>query len=116
MPSTRGLRRQVPDPYLYIHPDAAAKRRVAEGDWVSLETTEGAIRLRVKLDSDLHPEVAVGEEGWWQACPELGLPGYDPLSADGGNLNLILDDSVTDPLSGSVPLRGRPCEVRPATN
>jgi anaerobic selenocysteine-containing dehydrogenase len=114
--SIPSLRRQVPEPYLYIHPDAAAKRRVGEGDWVSLETTGGAIRLRAKLDSDLHPEVVVGEEGWWQACPELGLPGYDPLSADGGNLNLILDDGVIDPLSGSVPLRGRPCEVRPATN
>jgi anaerobic selenocysteine-containing dehydrogenase len=114
--SIPSLRRQVPEPYLYIHPDAATKRRVGEGDWVSLETTGGAIRLRAKLDSDLHPEVVVGEEGWWQACPELGLPGYDPLSADGGNLNLILDDGVIDPLSGSVPLRGRPCEVRPGTN
>jgi anaerobic selenocysteine-containing dehydrogenase len=111
--SIPSLRRQVPEPYLHIHPDAAAKRQVEEGDWVSLETAAGAIRLRAKLDSDLHPEVVVGEEGWWQACLELGLPGYDPLSADGGNLNLILDDGVIDPLSGSVPLRGRPCEVRP---
>jgi anaerobic selenocysteine-containing dehydrogenase len=102
----------VPEPYLHLHPDTATKRQVQEGDWVSVETVMGAIRLRAKLDADLHPEVIVGEEGWWQACPELDLPGYDPLSSAGGNLNLILDDSAVDPLSGSVALRGRPCEVR----
>jgi anaerobic selenocysteine-containing dehydrogenase len=110
--SIPSLRHQVPEPYLHLHPDTATKRQVQEGDWVSVETVMGAIRLRAKLDADLHPEVIVGEEGWWQACPELDLPGYDPLSAAGGNLNLILDDSEVDPLSGSVALRGRPCEVR----
>ncbi|MCP3990511.1 MAG: hypothetical protein GY724_15645 [Actinomycetia bacterium] len=87
-------------------------REIQDGDWVWLESPVGTIRLRAKLDSDLHPEDVVGEEGWWQACPELVLPGYDPLSSAGGNLNLILDDGVVDPLSGSVPLRGRPCQVR----
>jgi hypothetical protein len=54
----------------------------------------------------------VGEEGWWQACLELDLPGYDPLSSDGGNLNLIIDDNLIDPLSGASPLRGQPCDVQ----
>jgi anaerobic selenocysteine-containing dehydrogenase len=109
--SVPSLRRSVPEPYLYLHPETAAERHVSDGDWVSLEIASGTIRLRAKLDPDLHPEVVVGEEGWWQACPELGLPGYDPLSPRGGNLNLILDDSVIDPVSGSIPLRGRPCQV-----
>ena len=52
--------------------------------------------------------------GWWQACPDLGLPGYDPFSAEGANVNLIIDNDVIDPITGSVPHRSYPCRVAPA--
>jgi len=110
--SIPSLRRKVPEPILYMHPDTAKQRRITDGEWASLCTPVGSIRLRAKLDEHLHPEVVAGEEGWWQACGELDLPGYDPLSPDGGNLNLVIDDKLSDPLSGSSPLRGQPCDVR----
>jgi anaerobic selenocysteine-containing dehydrogenase len=110
--SIPSLRREVPEPSLHMHPETARQRSIADGEWVALRTPVGSIRLKAKLDEHLHPEVVVGEEGWWQACRELDLPGYDPLSSDGGNLNLVIDDNVIDLLSGSVPLRGQPCEVR----
>ena len=110
--SIPGLRREVPEPILQMHPDTAKQRNIADGEWAALCTPVGSIRLRVKLDEYLHPEVVAGEEGWWQACGELDLPSYDPLSSDGGNLNLVIDDELFDPLSGSSPLRGQRCEVR----
>jgi anaerobic selenocysteine-containing dehydrogenase len=106
------LRREVPEPILQMHPDTAKQRHITDGEWAALHTPVGSIRLRVKLDEYLHPEVIAGEEGWWQACSELDLPGYDPLSSEGGNLNLVIDDKLIDPLSGSSPLRGQPCDVR----
>jgi anaerobic selenocysteine-containing dehydrogenase len=110
--SIPGLRREVPEPVLHMHPDTAKQRRITDGEWAALCTPVGSIRLRAKLDEHLHPEVVAGEEGWWQSCGELDLPGYDPLSSDGGNLNLVIDDKQMDPLSGSSPLRGQPCDVR----
>ncbi len=110
--SIPALRREVPEPSLHMHPDTATQRRIADDEWVALLTPVGSIRLRAKLDEHLNPDVVVGEEGWWQACRELDLPGYDPLSSDGGNLNLVIDDKLTDPLSGASPLRGQPCDVR----
>jgi anaerobic selenocysteine-containing dehydrogenase len=110
--SIPGLRQEVPEPFLHVHPDTAKKRGMADGEWAALRTPAGSIQLKVKLDSSLDPTVVVGEEGWWQSCGELDLPGYDPLSSQGGNLNLVIDDKLIDPVSGSSPLRGQPCDIR----
>jgi len=110
--SIPGLRQEVPEPCLHVHPDTAGQRGVEDGEWAALCTPAGTIRLRIKLDEYLDPEVVVGEEGWWQGCGLLDLPGYDPLSSGGGNLNLVIDDKLIDPLSGSSPMRGQPCDVR----
>jgi hypothetical protein len=51
------------------------------------------------------------QHGWWQACGELGLPGYDPLSADGANINLVIGAETFDPVSGAAPHRSYRCEI-----
>jgi hypothetical protein len=48
------------------------------------------VRARAKLNDTLKPEVVCGQHGWWQACPEIGAPGYDPFSPEGANFNLII--------------------------
>jgi hypothetical protein len=67
----------------------------------------------VKLNASLDPGVVVGQHGWWQACDELGLPGYPPYGPDSANLNLVLRQGPSDPVSGSAPMRASVCEVRP---
>ncbi|MER5890365.1 molybdopterin-dependent oxidoreductase [Streptomyces sp. NPDC001941] len=106
------LRRRASDPHLDLSPRTAAARGIREGQWVELTTRLGAIRLRARFDESLHPGVVVGEYGWWEAAPDLGLPGADPLGAAGSNYNRLVDDADSDPLSGSVPLRSQACEVR----
>jgi anaerobic selenocysteine-containing dehydrogenase len=105
------LRRSAPDPQLEMHPAAAAARRVGAGDWVSLDTPDGSIRARVKLNASLDPGVVVAQHGWWQGCEELDLPGYPPYGPDSANLNLVLRQGPSDPVSGSAPLRAWVCEV-----
>jgi len=106
------LRRHQPDPVAEIHPDTAAARGVADGDWIALETPSGRIRVRARLRDTMHPDVVSASYGWWQGCAELGLPGYDALGADGANFNLLISDAAADPISGSVPHRSYICEIR----
>jgi anaerobic selenocysteine-containing dehydrogenase len=108
------LRRRAPDPEVELHPAAAAERRIGAGDWVIIETPEGSVRARARLNESLEPGVACGQHGWWQACPEIGAPGYDPFGPDGANLNLIIGNAAIDPISGSVPHRAYVCQVRRA--
>jgi anaerobic selenocysteine-containing dehydrogenase len=108
------LRRLAPDPEVELHPSAAAERGIRPGDWVQIETPLGSVRARAKMNDTLAPDVVCGQHGWWQACPELGLPGYDPFDSEGANLNLIIGNDAIDPISGSVPHRAYLCEVRRA--
>lgn len=99
------LCRKVPDPDVELHPAAAATRAIRAGDWVVVESPHGAMRARARLNDTLDPEVVCCEDGWWEACPEIGAPGDDPFSADGSNYNLLISNAAMDPGSGSVPHR-----------
>jgi anaerobic selenocysteine-containing dehydrogenase len=108
------LRKHALHPEVQLHPDAARVRMIANGDWVSIETPEGSVRARARLNQDLDPRVVIGEHGWWQACAEIGAPGYDPFGPDGANLNLIISRAALDPVSGTPSVRAYLCEIRPA--
>jgi anaerobic selenocysteine-containing dehydrogenase len=106
------LRRQAMEPEVELHPKAAAERGIRPGDWVRVATPEGSICARARLNDTLKPEVVCGQHGWWQACPEIGGPGYDPFDAEGANFNLLIGNTAIDPISGSVPHRAYVCQIR----
>jgi anaerobic selenocysteine-containing dehydrogenase len=105
------LRRKVPYPYVEVHPDTAAELNLSDGQWVKLETPYGSIQLKVKVTDFILPGVVATQHGWWQSCPELGLPGFDPLSAAGSNVNLIINDDRRDPVTGSIPIKSYRCRL-----
>jgi anaerobic selenocysteine-containing dehydrogenase len=107
------LRKQAMDPEVELHPTTAAARNIQPGDWVKIETPEGSVRARARMNDSLQPNVVCGQHGWWQACQEIGASGYDAFDAGGANLNLIIGNDAIDPISGSVPHRAYLCEVRP---
>jgi len=108
------LRRHALHPEVQLHPDAARARMIANGDWVSIETPDGSVRARARLNEDLDPRVVIGEHGWWQPCAEIGAPGYDPFGPDGANLNMIIGRAALDPVSGTPSVRAYLCEIRRA--
>src|SRR5271157_3353742 len=108
------LRKHAPHPEVQLHPDAARARMIANGDWVAIETPDGSVRARARLNEDLDPRVVIGEHGWWQPCAEIGAPGYDPFGPDGANLNLIIGRAALDPVSGTPSQRAYLCEIRRA--
>ena len=107
------LRKRFPEPVVEVGPELARARGIEEGQWAELSTRNSAVRMRARINPDLHPEVVVAEHGWWQDAPDLALPGSDPLRAGGTNYNLLVDDEQHDPVSGSVPMRSTGCDIRP---
>ena len=105
------LRRHVPDPEVELHPETAAGRNIAEGDWVEIATPKGSVRARATFNDTLAPGVVCGQHGWFEPCEELGLPGHPPFGPGSANLNLVLSQTPSDPISGSSPLRAQICEV-----
>jgi anaerobic selenocysteine-containing dehydrogenase len=106
------LRKHAPHPEVELHPETAGVRGIAAGDWVAIETPEGSVRARARLNPSLDARVVCGQHGWWQACKELGAPDYDPFGPDGANLNLVISGEARDPISGTPPHRAYLCEVR----
>jgi anaerobic selenocysteine-containing dehydrogenase len=106
------LRKLAPHPEVELHPETAKARGVTAGDWVAIETPEGSVRACVRLNASLDTRVVCGQHGWWQACKELGAPGYNPFGPDGANLNLIIGGDARDPVSGTASHRAYLCEIR----
>jgi anaerobic selenocysteine-containing dehydrogenase len=109
------LRRTVPEPFLEIHPNTAKAQGIQAGEWISLETPTGKVKLKAKFNDSLHPKVVATVYGWWQACQELKLNGHDPFNANGANTNLLVANSDVDPVSASVAHRSQRCRVRRET-
>lgn len=112
-----GVRRSARHPVVAMHPDSAARRGIDDGSWVEIVTDNGRARACARFDADLDERVVCAGFGWWQACPDLAAPGYEPLAEDGSSANyaLLIGWSARDPVSGSVPLRQYRCDVRPLT-
>lgn len=108
------LRERVPHPYLEINPTQADELGIQEGDAALLETHHGSITLQARFREDIAYDVVCTQNGWWQGCDALNLPGYDPYSAQGANVNLLYRTNHIDPISGSVPIKGWPCRVKKA--
>jgi hypothetical protein len=66
------------------------------------------------VDPDLAPtasDVVCGQHGWAEPCEELDLPGHPPFGPKSANLNLVLGQTPSNPISGSSPLRAQVCDV-----
>lgn len=94
------LREVQPDPWIHIHPDTAKARGIKDGDWVIVASPHGWIKAKALYFPGIRPDTVMGLHGWWQACDELGLPGY-PLLDGGANVNILYS---TDPKKAFDPL------------
>ena len=106
------LRKHVPYPYLEINPKRAQALGIQDEHPVLLETPHGSITLTARFSDDISPDVVCTQNGWWQACEARDLPGYDPYSSKGANVNLLYETKNIDPISGSLPIKGYPCRVK----
>ena len=97
------LRRVLPEP--------VASREIADGDWVAIVTPVGRVRARARLVASLADGVVGAQHGWWPGSTELGLLGYDPLSANGANVILVIGNEGIDPVSNVAAYRSYHCKI-----
>ena len=107
------LRKTAPNPLAEIHPDTAVRFGVKHDEWVVVETPSGRVRALAHVTDAIMPGVVCCSHGWWEACAELGLPGFDPFTAEGANQNLLVTNEIHDPVSGGTPHRSTLCRVLP---
>jgi len=100
-----------PDPIAELSPSTAIIHRVDEGDWLAITTPQGRVRARARLNTTLADGIVAARHGWWQACAELDLPGYNALDAEGANINLTIGVEAAAPVSGAAPHRCYPCRI-----
>ena len=103
------LRRRVPEPLVELHPDLAREKGIVETDWVIIQTRVGSMRARAKITEGVAADAVCAQYGWWEPCPDLGLPGYELTEA---NYNAVIDDESYDQASGSNAMHGCPCSIR----
>ncbi len=105
------LRKRSMQPLLDIATAVGRERGIEDGDPVIVTTRIGSARFVARLVDTLQPETVVAEFGWWQACPEIGAPGF-PLEGPGNShYNGLISSDHADPTSGSVPLRSFRCDI-----
>ena len=112
--SLPSLRAKTPEPLVELNPEDADDLGILPRAPVHLETRVNAVTMKAHLNPELPRKVVRVMHGWWQGCPDLGLPGYDPFGRDGANVNLVIDNDVIDPITGSVPHRSYPCRIMAA--
>lgn len=104
------LRELAAEPHFMVNPRTAAERDIGEGDWCNIESPSGTrpIAMRAHLTEGVHPKVIIAPHGWWQGCPELGLPDYKNNSA---NINCLISDQKYDPDLATPGMRSSLCKI-----
>ena len=109
--------RQVPwlrelhrDPVVEIHPEAARREGIRDGDWVIIESPRGKVRQRAKLFTGMDPRIVSAEHAWW--FPEKEAPGHGWESS---NINILTDNAykACDPAMGATHVRTLLCRIYP---
>ncbi len=94
-----------------LHPDDAARLGLRDGEPVRIASRVGEIELPVEVDAALMPGVVSVPHGWGHAVDGVGwrLAAAQP----GANSNLLADELLLDPVSGTAVLNGIPVELAP---
>jgi anaerobic selenocysteine-containing dehydrogenase len=93
-----------------IHPEAAAREGIREGDWVVIESPRGKVRKRAQLFEGMDPRIVAAQHAWW--FPEKKDPGH---GWDESNINILTDNAYTncDPAMGATHIRSLLCRIYP---
>jgi anaerobic selenocysteine-containing dehydrogenase len=88
------LAARMPQPVAELHPEAARRAGIGDGERVAVVSPRGRIELQARVTERVHPECVVVPAGWSDA-----------------NANLLTDDVSLDPISGFPSFRSGVCRV-----
>ncbi len=109
----QAIRYLYPDPYFSIHPDAAEKYHISQGDWCWIETRRGRIKMRADVQQEVDPRVIFCPRGWWFPERDGSADLDNPFGCLESNVNTLtsVDAEHCDPMGGSWANRGLLCKV-----
>jgi anaerobic selenocysteine-containing dehydrogenase len=95
-----------------VHPDDAERLGLADGEEAVVRSRAGEIVVPVEVTDEVMPGVVSIPHGWGHDLPgvSLGVAGEHA----GTNTNVLADELVVEPLSGTAVLNGIPVELEPA--
>jgi anaerobic selenocysteine-containing dehydrogenase len=98
------LRRVNPDPVVEVNPTTTALGS-SKTDGYRLLRRGGSVRAQAHQNPSIADGVVGGQYGWWQSCPDLGLP-VTTRSGPMLQTSIVwIGDEVLDPISGAAPHR-----------
>ena len=99
---------------MLVNPKDAALLGLEDGGPAKVSSRVGSIELTVTLTEEIMPGVVSIPHGWGHDLPGAALS----VAAErpGVNSNLLTDETLLDPLSGTSVLNGIPVQVRPVTS
>jgi anaerobic selenocysteine-containing dehydrogenase len=95
-----------------VHPDDAARLGLVDGEEAVVRSRAGEIVVPVEVTDDVMPGVVSIPHGWGHDLPGVGLSVAGEHA--GTNSNVLADELVVEPLSGTAVLNGIPVELEPA--
>ncbi len=97
----------------HVHPGDAARLGLADGEVAVVRSRTGAIVVPIEVTEDVMPGVVSIPHGWGHDLPGVAL-GVAAEHA-GTNSNVLADELLIEPLSGTAVLNGIPIELAPVT-
>jgi anaerobic selenocysteine-containing dehydrogenase len=96
---------------LHVHPDDAARLGLADGGRATVTSRVGTVTAPVEITADIRPGVVSLPHGW----------GHDRAGASmavarahaGVNSNVLTDEALVEPITGTAVLNGIPVTVAP---
>jgi anaerobic selenocysteine-containing dehydrogenase len=95
-----------------VHPIDAERLGLADGEPATVRSRAGEVVIPVEVSDDVMPGVVSIPHGWGHDLPGVALS----VAADhaGTNTNVLTDELLLDPLSGTAVLNGIPVDLVPA--
>ncbi len=95
----------------HVHPDDAERLGLVDGERAVVRSRAGTVVVPVEVTDDVMPGVVSIPHGWGHDQPGAGLA----VAAEhaGTNSNVLTDELVLEPLSGTAILNGIPVELEP---
>jgi anaerobic selenocysteine-containing dehydrogenase len=95
----------------HLHPEDAARLGIADGQDVVVRSRVGEVRIPAEVTDAIRPGVVSIPHGWGHDLEGVQL---EVARANAGvNSNLLADETLFDPISGTAVLNGIPVEVLP---
>ena len=97
-----------------VHPSDAARLGLSDGAAADISNGARSIQVQVEVSEEMMPGVVSLPHGWGHDLPgiQLGVASERP----GANLNVLLNETQRDPLSGNAVLSGIPIAMRPSAS